>query len=168
MRAHILLCLALFAVAGCSLIEKSGGKTRQDEFRAEFASGTLCSSDTCTVKITVPPGCVNPIVDPPILGVDAKLVDGATIKWEIQRAASPSDQATFVPSPRRGINPKQGSVLGWHREFRNPNRVSDTVYTWDDRNRLSGAPPKRPFDYEIEMVQNGRRCHVDPTIVNEY
>jgi hypothetical protein len=164
MRTHPLLWVALLAVAGCALLDRDEGKSRQDQFRAEFASGMLCTSAPCTVKLTVDAGCVV-TVDPPTLGVDTRLSD-ATIRWVIQPASS--HQATFVRSPRHGINPKPGSVVGWRIEFSNPTRVSDAEFTWLDKNRAAGMPRKRKHDYEIEMVQDSQRCHVDPIIINDY
>ena len=42
-------------------------------------------------------------------------------------------------------------------------------YKWENRNELPGAPPKRRYDYGVNVLQDGKACNTyDPTIVNEY
>ena len=158
MRAHPLHWLAVLALAGCATGNSSYEMSRQEEFRREFTSGTLCTATDCTVKVTVAANCAIS-VDPPTLGIDTR-VDDATIHWIIQPGAS--GRVAFT---REGINPKAGN---WQREFKDPKRVSATEFTWLDKNKLQGGPRKRPHAYNVDVMQDATPCHFDPTIINDY
>ena len=162
MRTHGLLCLALLAVAACAG-DRMNTSSRQDDFRRDYAGGMLCTADPCTVKITVAAGCTA-TVDPPTLGVDRTLSE-VTVKWEIQ--AQSAGRVVFVAAPADGINPKPPPGP-WNAEFKRPNRASDTVFTWLDKNKLNGGQLRRRHDYNIDMTQDGTACHVDPIIINDY
>jgi hypothetical protein len=157
MRVHSLHWLAVLALAACAT-DKGYEKSRQEEFRLEFAGGNLCDTKDCTVNVMVSGKCVVTI-DPPTLGIDRRVED-ATIHWKIQPGST--GRIAFT---RDGINPKSGN---WHREFREPRLVSPTEYTWIDKNKLQGGPFKRPHQYNVDFTQDGVACHFDPTIINDY
>ncbi len=162
MRTHWLTCLALLAVAACAG-DRVHSSSRQEDFRRDYSGGMLCTSAPCTVKITVAAGC-NATVDPPTLGVDTSL-DDVTIRWEIQSESF--GRVAFVAAPADGINPKPPPGP-WNAEFKRPDRASDTVFTWLDKNKVEGGHPGRRHDYNIDMTQEGAPCHVDPIIINDY
>ena len=159
MRVHSLYCLAVLALTACATVDKGHEKARQEDFRREFSGGSLCFTTDCTVKVTMGAGCTV-TVDPPTLGID-RSVEDATIHWVIE--PSSTGRVAFT---RNGINPKPGG--GWHREFREPRRVSATEFTWIDKNKLQGGPFQRPHQYNVDFLQDGNACHFDPTIINDY
>ncbi len=159
MRTRSLHWLVALALGGCAAIDSFHESSRQADFAREFAGGVLCNSQDCRVDITVGPNCaITP--SSPTLGVDARISD-ATIHWRIVSAG-----ASFT---RDGINAEPPKDRGaWMREFKNPRLVSDTEFTWLDKNKLPGSPRKRSYGYNIFVNQGATTCRFDPTIINDY
>ncbi len=168
MRACPLLVLVAVVSLGCTppaepkKPEPSGPKkaaelTPEMQFQQAYAGGVFCQSTSCTVAVTVGAGCN---VSAPTLGISTTVSD-AVIHWVIQPGAS--GRVAFVEN---GVNPKDPAK--WQAEFKQPARVSDTEFTWLDKNKLNGAPGRRQYDYNIDLTQDGKPCHKDPTIINDY
>jgi hypothetical protein len=166
MRARTLQVLLAVTLTGCAAqapVEPPRPKAEltpeQAQFEREFAGGALCTSTYCSIAVTVGANC-SITVSPTTLGVAASVED-AVLHWVIQPGASGT-----VAFTTNGINPKDAGA--WAREFRNGARVSATEFTWVDKNKLAGAPPKRPYGYNVDVTQNGVACHKDPIIINDY
>jgi hypothetical protein len=159
MRARTLPALVAVALMGCAseAPRKPQVATSQLLFEQQYPGGTLCTTNDCFATVTVGANCAV-TVTPQVLGV-ATGVSDALLHWTIAPAAG-------VGFTANGINPKDPGA--WNREFRNGRRVSATEFTWVDKNKLDGAPPKRPYGYNLEITQGRTTCRVDPTIINDY
>ena len=141
MRARILPFLLAVSLSGCTAEAPPNppkGKdllTPQAQFEAAHPGGELCTSSACPVTIKVGAGCAF-TVTPPTLGISHP-VDEATITWTID----PGSTGTVIFAASNGINGKTGA---WNSAFRNGTRVSDTVYTWIDKNKPPGQSPGTP------------------------
>ena len=161
MRARTWPVLVAVTLMGCAPVapRMKTELTAQMQFEQQYPGGVLCSNTYCSLAVTVGSGCAI-TVSPPTLGVAADVED-AVLHWSINAGS-----AGTVAFASNGINPKEGGA--WSREFRNGTRVSATEFTWVDKNKLAGAPPKRPYGYNVEVTQDGKTCKLDPTIINDY
>ena len=162
MRAHItVVLLAAGTLSGCAHEPKVKALEAEGATVYEVRAGNpVCTNTYCSLVVTVGAGC-SISVSPAALGIDAKVED-AVLHWSIGPGSA--GNATFAPN---GINPKDNGA--WMREFRNGTPVSPKEFTWVDKNKLSGAALKRPYGYNVDVIQDGRPCpRFDPTIINDY
>lgn len=159
MKTKALVCVAAAGLASLAMTSLLAAdfKEQQALFAKSFSAHLCPDLAKCTVMVRVEAACKF-TVTPWTLGLprDHKNVK---IHWMIDPASYGKPEF----DKEKGISFKPGSGS----EFSDPKRVSATEFRWNDKNE-PGAQRGRPHNYVIKVVQDGKPCTLDPTIVNDF
>jgi hypothetical protein len=130
---------------------------KRADFKAKYPGGDMnCENGTCTVDVTVGPGCTITATPNPLGAQEGE--GNLTIVWTIRTSG-----ATYAgTNGASGISAKDAGVWGW--QFSNP-VPGATVFKWSDANRDTSATS---YGYNISVMKGTTPCSVDPIIINGF